>query len=484
MARIEKKLEKTKTLSIIEGSSYSFMDGFGLRYFNPYVIELGKKLKDSSSINYYIGLLTSIPSILSSLVQLFTFQAMEKYSRKKIVFLSVLLQALMWLPIIGVGFFYYYKNLSSETSLMSLVIIYSLFALFGGFAGPAWNSWMRDIVSNERGNYFGKRNRIAGFIAMLCMLAAGFILDYFRDTKIFYGFIILFTIAFIGRLISSLLFLKHYEPKFKTEKKYYFSIFQFIKRMPNNNFGRFVIYHSLLIFATSIAGPFFVVYTLKTLGFNYIQYTITILASTIISLLSMPLWGRFADKYGTLRTMKINARYIALIPILWALTFFAIGKIDIIYLVIMVCIIEIIGGSSWAGFSLSAGNFIYEAVSRERTSLCFAYFNLLSSIGVLLGAGIGGLVASKNFILLGLPSFIWIMLISAILRYSFHRIMINKLDEAREVLPYKKNFEKQLLTDTIRDTENIIKRSLSSISLRKFSTYLDEQFRSRHHVSN
>ena len=68
--------EKTKKLSIIEGSAYSVMDGAGLRNITPYALALGAS-------NTQIGFLTSIPTLFGNLSQILTPKFMEKYSRLK-----------------------------------------------------------------------------------------------------------------------------------------------------------------------------------------------------------------------------------------------------------------------------------------------------------------------------------------------------------------------------------------------------------------
>ena len=248
-------IEKTKKVSVKEACAYSFMDGFGLRYVTPYALSMG-------ATNTQIGLLSSIPGLLGNLSQLFTIKAMKFWKRRILIRWSVFIQAIMWLFLIIAGVPFFLFGIKTDFSPSAVIIIYTLLILVGAFAGPAWTYLMRDIVSKDRGEYFGKRNRIAGAVALVCMFIAGFILDYFKQTHIFIGFAILFFIAFLGRFVSSQLFKKHYEPRFKVNDKKYFTLFDFIKRMRHNNFGRFVIYFSLVSFAVAIAGPFFVVYLL------------------------------------------------------------------------------------------------------------------------------------------------------------------------------------------------------------------------------
>ena len=92
--------EKSKKISIIEGSAYSVSDGFGFRNITPYALALGAS-------NVVIGLLDSVPSLIGNLSQLFTNRLMERYSRKTIVVFSVFSQAITWLLVLLPGVFYF-----------------------------------------------------------------------------------------------------------------------------------------------------------------------------------------------------------------------------------------------------------------------------------------------------------------------------------------------------------------------------------------
>src|SRR3989344_1579015 len=144
----------------------------------------------------------------------------------------------MWLPILALGLFFY-KDLFVQALPILLIVFYSLYAIFGAIAGPAWFSLMGDLVPEKiRGKYFSKRNRIAGTIVLVSTLIAGFLLDFFKTKGlVFIGFTILFFFASILRLIASYFFSKHYEPKLKLKKDYYFSFLEFLRKAPQNNFG-------------------------------------------------------------------------------------------------------------------------------------------------------------------------------------------------------------------------------------------------------
>ncbi len=448
--------EQTRKISTTEGAFTSVMDGAGSRYITPFALALGAN-------NAHIGFLTSIPSLIGSFSQMFTSKAIERFPRKKIVVIGVFLQALMWLPIIGICYLFFNKGLDSLASSNLLIIAWTLLVIAGAFVSPAWNSIMKDVITKNIGKYFGKRNKLFGAISLGMMLISGLILSYFKHVNLFFGFLILFSVAFIARFISGILLTKYHEPKLKLEKDYYFSFLQFLKKIPRSNFGKFTIFLSLVMFATAIASPFFAVYMLKDLGFSYTIWTIIIISSSLSSLLFMPLWGKFADKYGNLKVLRLTGAFVPLVPFVWLLTPL-IMKINPSLVVVYLFITEFISGIIWAGFNLSTVNFIYEAVTRQRVALCIAYFNILNGIGVFIGATLGGVVSSMKFNLFGFNSLLFIFLLSGIARLLVYLFMIPKIKEVREVEEYKDgDLQRQIKDSFLRLSSKITKPRPGSV---------------------
>lgn len=466
----QKLIEKTKKLSLFEGGAYSVMDGFGFRYVTPYALSVGAN-------NTHIGLLSSLPGLLGNLTQLLTFKFMKKFSRKKLIFWSVLFQSLMWLMLIAAGIPFFIYGLKSDLSPWMVILVYTLLVGFGSFAGPAWTSLMRDLVPVNRGAYFGKRNQIIGAVALGCMFIAGFLLDYFKQTHIYIGFIVMFLVAGIGRFVSSLLFRKHYDPKFQVDDTKYFSLLDFIKKMRENNYGRFVIYYSLVSFSVAIASPFFVVFMLKDLGFSYSQYMITVVFNSLATLLLMPVWGKFADKYGTVEVMRITGFLIPLLPFLWLITPLVH---NIAYAVILIIVLEIYSGFIWSGFNLAAGNFVYDAVSKERLAICSSYLNIINGFFALIGALIGGYLSSHNFSILGISPLLTLFVVSSISRFVVYFVYSSSVREVREVKVFEPH---RRMTNRVRLIKNKTGKFaldiLNSVSLDKF--FETKQSEAGHH---
>jgi MFS family permease len=266
---------------------------------------------------------------------------------------------------------------------------------------------------------------------MVCLLSGGFVLDYFKQTYVFAGFIILFSFAFIGRIYSAYLLTKQYEPYFKPDKEFYFTFRQFVKKLPYSNYGKFVMFYSLFSFAVAIASPFFAVYMLKDLQFSYVWFMIVILSETIIKLLFMPLWGKFSDKYGQITIIRICAKIIPLIPLLWVFSI-AVFNIAPNFILPYLIFLQIISGIVWGGFDLASSIFIYDAVSREKMALCLAYERVIANILVFVGSLIGGLLATLSINWFWVNAILFVFIISAIARFVVAYFMLPKLTDVRK----------------------------------------------------
>ncbi len=428
----EKRLkEKAKKISIYEGAAYSFSEGFGLRNISAYALILIK-------LDSLISLLTSIPSLLGNLSQFFSHTILKKTkSRKKAISLLVFLQSILWLFLIVPGLIFIYNRDFSQQSFFILLLFYTLLIIFGSLSGPIWSSWMKDIVGEkELGKYFSKRNKIILILIIISSFLAGLFLDFFKKRwNVLYAFFILFFFSFLARAFSAYLFTKKYEPEYKIKEDKKFGFKQFLDNMPYNNFGKFVIFLSLLNFFVAVASPFFVVYLLRMKQLSYTFYSLTLLIMTSMSVLTMSFWGRISDRKGNLKIFKLTLIGICFIPLIYLISNFIENKILFFSLIFL---IEAISGFCWGGFNLASSNFIFKIVSREKMVYCTSYLNILNGISVFLGASLGGYIVSKNISLI--DPILFVFLISFIGRATTYLFLLNKIKEEKGKFSYQNHF--------------------------------------------
>lgn len=406
--------------SIKEGSAASASYSFGDSYISVFATEVSQKINPANT-GLYIGALSALTSFISPLSQYFGAKLIEKHSRKKVVRIFVLLQALLWIPIAIMSFLFYYDILS--TSVLYLTIIaYSLIIATGGIAYPAWFSWMGDLVDEkERGRYFSKRNLITGIVGLVAIIIGTFFINQSeKSSTLLICLGIFFIIASIFRLISFSYFKKQYHKNIIIRKRDEFSFWQFIKRY--DNYGKFSVYQAIFNLSIMLASPFYIVYMKQALNYSYTTIMVVTISSSIFYLLFSKTLGKFADRYGNIKLMYIANISFALIPLLWILNSNPLW---------LIFVPQLIAGIGNVAFVLSLTNFTYDSVSPAKRGLCVTYTNMLVGAGGFIGAILGGLMI-KYLTIPSIDKFIAFFIIAAIVRFAAMLFLI-PLKEVKKV---------------------------------------------------
>lgn len=409
----DEKTKRSLRASNMDGSFWAIMFSFGDSFIKPFAIAL-------NATNVEIATLTSAPHLVGSLIQPFAANLIDRLRvRKRIVLTTVLLQALMWLPLFGLPL------LMRTRAVPLLILLYTVYFLLSRFTGPAWISWMGDIVPERlRGEYFGHRNTILQIVTVLSTFAAGAILGIFETTNEMLGFALIFVIACIARLISAVYLKQMEEPEYKPLKEDHFTIKDFFMRLPGSNYGTFVIFNVLFRFGTAVSSPFFAVYMLRDLQYPYMAFTAIIVAFTVAKVLTIKYWGKYSDRFGNMKIVRITALLIPLAPVLWLVS----SKLW------WLIAIHLFAGLVWGGYELSSANFLFDSVRPTKRARVFAYHDTLHSVFLFSGAMIGGLISTRAMVLPGMLSNLpTIFLVSGILRLLAAVLFLPKIKEVREV---------------------------------------------------
>jgi MFS family permease len=414
----EKDRKKSLYYSILDAMAVSVMVGFGDRLISAFAVAL----KASST---EIGLLVTLPPFLGSLTQLYGARLVDIYNnRLKVVLPFVLLHAFFWLPIALIPFLF------PHNAVTALIILYSLAMISTAISIPAWTSMMGDIVwLKQRGKYFGKRNSLAAAILLPAVAFAGYFLTLYPPELLFIGFAASFFIAFLFRFVSYFFIRRMHEPLQVFAKQPQPSFFQFMKKIRSNNYGNLVALVGGIRFANYFAGPFFAPYMLIELGFSYFQFTLVFAAAMAAQVIFMTIWGKRADRFGNVKVLALTSILVSSIPIWWILT-------RDFYLILL---INAFAGMAWAGFSLSAGNFLYDAVDTPNRARYTAYNNIVDSSMALAGSIVGGLYLTfiaSPWIFTSVYHVVFFA--SGVGRFVFSSLLIPGVKEVRDVPPIKK----------------------------------------------
>ncbi|MEM2974011.1 MAG: MFS transporter [Candidatus Micrarchaeia archaeon] len=402
----KRQIEETKRYSILDGSAWSVMNGLGYTYFNPFLIALGAS-------NLFIGLAHAFATLASALSQYIGGLYTGLFNdRKRIIVRFVVLHALGWLPLVLLcliaGIF------TADVSSMLAIVFYFIIIFLSDFAGPAWISVMGDVISSrERAEFFGYRNRIIGFISMASSVAGGIFLGWMSG-NVFVGFATLFILAFIFRMISAYFLSKHHIPSFRPKKRRLTFILK-----SNPSFRNFVGLVSGILLATSIASPFFAVYMLRDLKFDYASYAILVALETVVSFISVSYWGKVISKYGTKMVLYAGALFVSLVPLLWLSS---VNKFAI-------ALFMMYSGFMWSGFNLAVFNHLIVISPSEERHLYAGMMNSITALASFAGSLVGALVAmlSSNISLVLIGGIQIVFLVSGISRLAICTYFLPKL---------------------------------------------------------
>ena len=409
--RRDHRTRRSLRYSIFDGGFAAAMIGFGESFFIPYALFL-------KATTLEVGLLSSLPQAIGSLLQFFSNALIRAAgSRKRLVVAAALIQGLMYMPVVFIFF--------AETfRVWHLILFTTLYWIFGMILGPAWNSWMGDlIVEDRRGAYFGRRSKITGAATFIAVLVAGAILQHYEGAEEtpYRGFVVIFLLALLCRMVSVLFLSKQYEPGYVVPHEAEFGFLDFLRQARFRNYGRFVLYLGLMNFSVFLASPFFTPYMLQDLNLSYLIFTVVNAAAIVVKVLSMPVWGRAADRFGARRVLSLTGALMPLVPIFWLLSS------DVAWLIA----IQAYSGFIWGGFEVAAFSFIFDTTSPQKRATCVAYYNMINGAALISGALLGSLVVRMNALFWS--KYLLVFLLSGILRFFASIIFLPRLREVRKV---------------------------------------------------
>lgn len=397
--------------SIKDGMAWAAMSGFADPYAVPFAMALG-----ASTMG--VGVLRSLPSLLSSLSQFYTERLVSRLGGcRRSLLLTVFIQALslfaaaaaVWLPA-GAAF----------PLLLASVVVYTV---AGNMSAPPWQVLMGEYIpASRRGNFFGFRYQLVGVVFFAASFAASKVLGLAGERAL-WGFFAVFASAGVFRLLSWYFITGMYEPRTcfhlpRGSGVDFLSSFDFRRgRVPALFFSVLV-----LMTATYLAAPYFSVYALKDLNCSYPRYMVLMSIGPLLTYLLMQRWGRAADTYGSVKVLKAAFLLIPTVPLLWALSR------NFYYL----AVVEAYSGIIWGAYLIGMNNFIYESIPANSRAGYTAFNAFTGGLAQFAGALAGGWLYDNLPALRG-SAFVTLLLISAAVRAAAAAPLFLLVRETREV---------------------------------------------------
>lgn len=362
--------ENSIRLSLLDAFLYALMIGVGETYLPAYCLSVGMS-------ETLAGLLATLPLVSGAFLQLFTPQGLQKLkSHKNWVVASALAQSLAFVPLV-------YFTLTSAPNFWMLFLVLTLYWASGFAAGPAWNYWMGRLVQVEQGSiYLAKRAQVTQMGILLGLILGGVALH----NKLGFGpftsvFSILFVLAFISRLASSLLLSKQHFQKEWSESTVKVGIRDswkiFWRHKVKRKFFLLLIPFQASVFITA---PFVPPYMLSKAKMDYGSFMIAVGLLFIGKILSLEVVNRFKGKFSGQRLFLIGAMTIAPLPMAWA---FSTNHLFIFFL-------QFISGMAWACVEVGLSMIFFNDLAEEEKVPVVTFYNFINSLAIIIGTFVGG----------------------------------------------------------------------------------------------
>ena len=397
-----------------DGMGYAAMTGIGDAYIPAAAVALGAD-------NFYIGLLAALPQFIGALLQFGSLNALRFFKdRRALVLTGSFLQALCWLPIIGLLLW------PGGLSVPLIIFFFSLGAAISLMINPIWSSWVGDIVpENERARFFANRNRLMQLVLFAATFATGLIL---HELSLGLGaaaaFAVMFVLPFLSRLSTVFFNSKVSNVAYDLQLVREIRLKHLFQLPAYKNELWFLIFMALVNFTVQFASPFFTPYMLENLGFDVGLLGIMTAASIAAKILSYPYWGKAIDRFGNRAVLVSTAFAMVFVPILWLFT------ADPAWLIAF----QVFSGFAWSGLDLASFNFALSMVGRELRPSFISKYNAFNGVFYAAGSIAGGLFlvmfGSASF--LGFSGILLVFLISGALRLAAVLAFAPKLSTSRE----------------------------------------------------
>ena len=364
--------------------------------------------------SFLLGVLAAIPSGVG-LLQLGAAYLSDRFSSRKVIVTSfALISRLAWIPILLIPFL-----LPRALWVGTFLIIILIASVFGTLSSPLWTAWISDLVpADNRGRYFGAKNMYGGVTGMVVSVVAGWFLDHMTKTQHWPpldAFAVLFVIGSVFAIGSFALGRASPDvPIVKTDTDrptFQMLLVSYKAPFQDDAFRRLIAYFVVIAIAQSIAGQFFVAYPLTYLHLDYTVLQLLNSIASVASLLTMPLWGYLADKYGNKPILTIATFFILAAPFLWCLTepdsyrgFYSVtghGHLVVSSSKIWIAVLNLCSGAGWAGVGLTQFNMMIGSSTPQSRAVTIATISavvgVVSGVSPLLGGALMQTLAGVHF---------------------------------------------------------------------------------------
>ncbi len=369
------QLRRSLRISIFEGS---FATIYGTLAGGMFLTGLALYLHANS---FQIGLLSAIPSLVSGFGFLSGYLVGKIGSRKKIVITSSLLGRILYAVLVP------FLLLNIPISLKLFFVIVALTGILGTITGTVWNSWMSELVPEDRrGRFFGTRNAVLGVIGVVTAFSAGRAMDALKargHEQLGYG--LAFSLATVFGLISTLALSRQPEPPLSTRPA--LSLRRLLLGpLKEPQFRRLITFQAVYSLTGTLASPFYMVHLFRNLHFPFAAVGVYSVLGGLTGMVFQLFWGRVIDRFGARPVTILGFSLVGIMPWLWL---FATPSFRL-----PIWLDGISNGIIWSCAHLGLWNLLLElADDPQHKESYFAIYTVVAGLCAFAASTISGIIA-------------------------------------------------------------------------------------------
>jgi MFS family permease len=363
------QLRRDLRSSLGDAAGSGVMVGTGETYLPAFVLAAGLG-------EVLAGLITSLPQLAGGIMQLVSPRGVRLVrSHRKWVVTCATIQAFSFVPLALAA---WQGFLSTWLALAAATLYWSA----GLASGPPWNTWMGSrIPACVKPRYFARRTRMQQAAVLMGFLVSGLAIECGASSEnALAGFGLLFALAICFRLGSVICLARTSEPEPMPPNIRSPRLPALARRFSRGAEAQRVLYLSLVQGAAYFAGPYFAPFMLCVLKLSYSEYVVLISAAYVARIISLPLWGAIAARFGVRRLLWIGGLGIVPSAGAWLISdrfWYLVG-------------VQLFSGAVWAAYELAVFLIgVHSVRTTERTSV-LTVFNLATTAGMVAGSLLGG----------------------------------------------------------------------------------------------
>jgi MFS family permease len=252
--------------------------------------------------NMQIGLLAAIP-LLTQMLQAPAVILVERVRKRRLISVACGFCARLALPVYATVPLIPERDVAIAVLIAAAVFHYGLNAV----GACSWNSWMRDLLPEDRlGAFFARRTLYGTVVGAVATLIAAFALDRAGPEaggdSVYVG---LYAAGFLCGLVSTAALAQVPEPAMSPARGRSSLLRLLVQPLRDRNFRSVLRYIASWQFAVNLATPFFTVYIVRELGFSMGFVLILTVLSQLANAVVVRGWGRLSDRFANKAVLTV-----------------------------------------------------------------------------------------------------------------------------------------------------------------------------------